>query len=143
MVFSMQSFFIHNTSLKNKICIRCLLLKELFYIQMMKNINMIIIGLMPFICKKNFIHFPSIWFHWVFITHLVIDIILLKNLRLPLVHDQRSCWQLGYTLCSPIFSLPSRILDSWVSTLAEAVVVLSIELQTLVHEEVCVDWWCN
>ena len=35
----------------------------------------------------------------------------------------------------PVFSLPSIILDSWVSTLIEAVLAFSIELETLVHEE--------
>lgn len=35
----------------------------------------------------------------------------------------------------PVFSLPSITLDSWVSTLIEAVLAFSIELETLVHEE--------
>lgn len=39
----------------------------------------------------------------------------------------------------PVFSLPSLILDSWVSTLIEAVLAFSIELETLVHEEMHVD----
>lgn len=42
----------------------------------------------------------------------------------------------------PVFSLPSLILDSWVSTLIEAVLAFSIELETLVHEEMHVDRWC-
>ena len=42
----------------------------------------------------------------------------------------------------PVFSLPSIILDSCVSTLIEAVLAFSIELETLVHEEMHVDQWC-
>lgn len=42
----------------------------------------------------------------------------------------------------PVFSLPSIILDSCVSILIEAVLAFSIELETLVHEEMHVDQWC-
>jgi hypothetical protein len=80
--------------LKIKYTLDIYLWRSYLYVQMRKNTSVKLIILMFLFVKEYFLCFPSIWPHWVFILHFVIDITQLKKLRLWVVHCQWLHWYL-------------------------------------------------